>query len=61
MHFRSLSPEDVISGGTRIVRARWEGGKIVVANRRPGLEKSTNLTVQVSIHCYIPKCYDYSC
>lgn len=50
MPFRNLSPEDVISGGTRIMRVGLEGGKTVVAYGRPALEKSANLTAQVGIH-----------
>jgi hypothetical protein len=50
MPFRTLSPEDVMAGGTRIMRAGLEGGKTVIAYGKPALEKSANLTVQVSIH-----------
>jgi hypothetical protein len=50
MPLRTLSPEDVMAGGTRIMRAGLEGGKIVVAYGKPALEKSANLAVQVSIH-----------
>jgi hypothetical protein len=39
-----------MAGGTRIMRAGLEGGKIVVAYGKPALEKSANLAVQVSIH-----------
>lgn len=50
MPFRNLSPEDVISEGTRIMRVGLEGGKTVVAYGRPALEKCANLTDQVGIH-----------
>ena len=49
MLFRNTSPEDVISGGTRIVQAGLKGGKIVVTYGKPALEKSANLTAQVRI------------
>lgn len=39
-----------MAGGTRIMRAGLEGGKIVVAYGKPTLEKSANLAVQVGIH-----------
>ncbi|KAI2787065.1 hypothetical protein POX_f07421 [Penicillium oxalicum] len=48
MPFRTLSPEDVMAGGTRIMRAGLEGGKIVVAYGKPTLEKSANLAVQAA-------------
>lgn len=50
MAFRNLSPEDVISRGTRIVRAGLEGGKIVGTYGKPALEESAKLTAQVHIH-----------
>jgi hypothetical protein len=50
MSFRNLSFADVISEGTRIVRAGLEGGKIAVTYGKPVLEKSANLTAQVSIY-----------
>lgn len=53
MPFQNLSPRDVISGGTRMVRAGLEGGKIVGAYGKPALEKSADLTVQVRIHFYL--------
>ena len=37
-------------GGTRIMRAGLEGGKIAVAYGKPALSKSANLTAQVCIH-----------
>ncbi|KAF3398259.1 hypothetical protein F1880_005618 [Penicillium rolfsii] len=48
MPFRNLSPEDVISGGTRIMRAGLESGKIVGTYGKPALEKSANLTAQAA-------------
>ncbi|KAJ5142346.1 hypothetical protein N7526_003341 [Penicillium atrosanguineum] len=48
MPFRSLSPEDVISGGTRLVRAGLEGGKSAVAHGKPALERAANLTAQAA-------------
>ena len=50
MPFRTLSAEDVMAGGTRIMRAGLEGGKIAVAYGKPALSKSANLTAQVCIH-----------
>ena len=50
MPFQTLSPEDVMAGGTRVMRAGLEGGKIVVAYGKPALEKSANLTAQVGIN-----------
>ena len=50
MSFRSLSPEDVISGYTGIVRAGFECGKIVVGYCGPAFAKSANLTAEVYIH-----------
>ncbi|KAJ5569922.1 uncharacterized protein N7459_009352 [Penicillium hispanicum] len=48
MPFRTLSAEDMMAGGTRIMRAGLEGGKIVVAYGKPALEKSANLTAQAA-------------
>lgn len=39
-----------MAGGTRVMRAGLEGGKIVVAYGKPALEKSANLTAQVGIN-----------
>lgn len=50
MPFRTLSADDVIAGGTRIIRAGLEGGEIIIAYGKPALEKSANLTAQVGIH-----------
>lgn len=50
MPFRTLSAEDMIAGGTRIIQAGLGGGKFAVAYGKPALEKSANLTVQVCIH-----------
>ncbi|KAJ5417395.1 uncharacterized protein N7487_000945 [Penicillium crustosum] len=48
MAFRNLSPEDVISRGTRIVRTGLEGGKIVGTYGKPALEESAKLTAQAA-------------
>ncbi|KAJ5471914.1 hypothetical protein N7539_008483 [Penicillium diatomitis] len=48
MSFRTLSPEVLMAGGTRIMQAGLEGGKIVIVYGKPALEKSANLTVQVA-------------
>ncbi|KAF7712055.1 Uncharacterized protein PECH_005334, partial [Penicillium ucsense] len=48
MSFRNLSPEDVISGGTRIVRAGLESGKIIGTYGKPALERSADLTAQAA-------------
>jgi hypothetical protein len=44
MPFPTLSPEDVIAAGTRIIRTSLEGGKIVVAYGKPALDEFANLT-----------------
>lgn len=49
MPFLNLTQGDVISGGTRMLRAGLEGGKIVGTYGKPALEKSANLTAQVRI------------
>lgn len=50
MAIRELSPEDIISGGTKLARAGLEGGKLVIAYGKPALENSGNLSVQVRQH-----------
>lgn len=50
MPIRILTSEDVIAGGSRIMRAGVEGGKLVVAYGKPALEKSASLTAQVNTH-----------
>lgn len=39
-----------MAGGTRMMRAGLEGGKVIAVYGRPALEKSANLTAQVGIH-----------
>jgi hypothetical protein len=42
-------PGDLIAGGSKILQAGLEGGKLAVAYGKPALEKSVDVTVQVSI------------
>ncbi|KAJ5885443.1 hypothetical protein N7495_009953 [Penicillium taxi] len=48
MSFQNISPDGVILGSGRLIRAGLEGGKSVVAYSKPALEKSASLTAQAA-------------
>ena len=50
MAIPKLSPEDIISGGTKLAQAGLEGGKLVIAYGKPTLEASAKFTAQVGKH-----------